>query len=117
MSSGQHLLFVLLLETGHDVLLGQLHLVDELTQVGVQQLLGHLNLEGQDRGQERHVPWTDPWLPPGEETFFPLNKLSRRTTGCKTKVSSRKLANRVPMGVCVCVHTSSSLCSFHKSPQ
>lgn len=44
-SSRQHLLLVLLLQAGHDVLLGQLHLVNELRQVRVQQLLGHLDLE------------------------------------------------------------------------
>lgn len=44
-SSRQHLLLVLLLQAGHDVLLGQLHLVDELGQVRVQQLLCHLNLQ------------------------------------------------------------------------
>lgn len=42
--SRQHLLLVLLLEAGHDVLLGQLHLADELAQVRVQQLLRHLDL-------------------------------------------------------------------------
>lgn len=45
-SSRQHLLLVLLLQAGHDVLLGQLHLVDELGQVRVQQLLCHLDLQG-----------------------------------------------------------------------
>lgn len=44
-SSCQHLLFVLLLQAGHDILLGQFHLVNELSQVRVQQLLCHLNLE------------------------------------------------------------------------
>lgn len=44
-SSRQHLLLVLLLQAGHDVLLRQLHLVDELGQVRVQQLLCHLNLQ------------------------------------------------------------------------
>lgn len=44
-SSRQHLLLVLLLQAGHDVLLGQLHLVDELGQVRVQQLLCHLDLQ------------------------------------------------------------------------
>lgn len=48
MSSRQHLLLVLLLQAGHDVLLGQLHLVNELSQVRVQQFLGHLNLEQQE---------------------------------------------------------------------
>lgn len=52
----QHLLFVLLLEAGHDVLLCQLHLVDELAQVGVQELLGHLNLEERERGQQSSFP-------------------------------------------------------------
>lgn len=47
-SSGEHLLFVLLLQAGHDVLLCQFHLVNELGQVGVQQLLCHLNLEQED---------------------------------------------------------------------
>lgn len=50
-SSRQHLFLVLLLQAGHDVLLGQFHLVDELPQVRVQQLLGHLDLQGQE-GQE-----------------------------------------------------------------
>lgn len=44
-SSRQHLLLVLLLQAGHDILLRQLHLVDELGQVRVEQLLRHLDLE------------------------------------------------------------------------
>lgn len=46
MCGRQHLLLVLMLQAGHDVLLGQFHLVDELPQVRVQQLLGHLDLQG-----------------------------------------------------------------------
>lgn len=52
MSSRQHLLLVLLLQAGHDVLLSQLHLADELTQVRIQQLLCHLNLGNTREGQE-----------------------------------------------------------------
>lgn len=77
----QHLLLVLLLQAGHDILLGQLHLVDELPQVGVQQLLGHLNLQGQE-GQERLLQPTlraflGAFLRCLQEqklSYFPLNK-------------------------------------------
>lgn len=43
-SRGQHLLLVVLLQAGQDVLLRQTHLTDELRQVRVQQLLSHLDL-------------------------------------------------------------------------
>ena len=49
----QHLLLVVLLQRGEHVLLGQLHLADQLCQVRVQQLLGHLDLEESREEQVR----------------------------------------------------------------
>lgn len=81
-SSRQHLLLVLLLQAGHDVLLRQLHLVDELGQVRVQQLLGHLNLEQEDSVSRATAPSTllqqpllrtSPWAAAGTE--FPLEQV------------------------------------------
>lgn len=46
---GEHLLLALLLQRGDGVLLGQPHFADQLGHVVVQQLLGALDLQGEER--------------------------------------------------------------------
>lgn len=65
-SGRQHLLLVLLLQAGHDVLLGQLHLVNELGQIRVEQLLRHLDLQREDSvswGNRQESLRTEPTAP------------------------------------------------------
>ena len=81
MSSCQHLLLVLLLQAGHDVLLSQLHLAAERTQLRVQELLCHLNLgntrEGQEISSQAFVLSPSLGLQEKNKTLFSLNKLSK----------------------------------------